>query len=587
MNLGLRHRITFTYALLFVLILSGLGVWLSEVFSRQHESSLESGLRNDANLVAELIGQADPGSLRAIADRVSQELNVRVTIIDREGHPLAETARPVEELENHLDRPEVQTALQNETGVFRRYSATVGAELLYVAAPIRNSQGEITGVLRLSYSLAEIHAVARKVRLLIFSSLAAGLIISLILGWLVTGAATRSLAVLANKARNFGQGIFHNHKEIHSRDEIGELETVFNDMAANIISSMAMQDRERTRIEQILRSLPVGVLVVESRGILVAANSAARDILGAYPGGENRPLVHLTRNWHVNQFVNSLLAGAGPDKQEIVVSGDEGSKFILLHGALVPEQDGNAEAEVVVVLQDVTSIRLLEQQRRDLVANVSHELRTPLTAIQGFAETLREGQVDEDTSRRFLDIISQESQRLARLLNDLLNLSRLEARGRRIQGSCNLLEVTEGVTHLLGELAAARGKAMQVDVAENIRVNMDRDYVEQILMNYVDNALKYTPEGAKICIGAEVQDDNFVRLFVLDTGPGIPLQEQKRVFERFFRVDKSRGREAGGTGLGLAIVKHIVEGFGGQVGVVSHPGHGTSFWATLPLKLLD
>lgn len=584
MFLGLRYKITITYSLLFCLILSGLGIWLAGVFSQQYENSLETRLKNDASLTAGFISRAEPELLDEVASQVSEELGVRVTIINSIGQPLAETARPVEELENHIERPEIQAALRGELGESRRYSATVGADLLYVAAPFHDSAGQIAGVVRLSYSLKEIQFATRRIRLLIFGALMVGLGVSLVLGWLITGAATRSLAVLSRRAKDFGQGSFSNHREIRSRDEIGQLEMVFNEMAARVISSMAKQDRERIRVEQILRSLPVGVLVVDRAGTLVAANDAAGDILNANPAGINKSLIGFTRNWDINAFVSSLLSGRDPGKQEMAISNGEGRKHILLQGAPVPAGNQGTRDEVVVVLQDVTGIRQLEQQRRDLVANVSHELRTPLTAIQGFAETLLEEKVDDATAQHFIEIIRQESLRLSRLLNDLLNLSRLESGSRRKQGITRLKQAAEDVAGLLRELARARGKDLIVDIAGDILVSVDRDYVEQILMNYIDNALKYTPEGTEIRVGAEVQDDGFARLFVLDNGPGIPPQEQKRLFERFFRVDKSRGREAGGTGLGLAIVKHIVEGFGGGVGVVSYPGSGTSFWATLPLK---
>ena len=583
MFFSIRHKITLTYALLFVLIFLVLGTWLSGVLARQYEQNLETNLLNNARLVAGFINQVDAESLKGYVDKVGEELEVRVTVIDAQGLPLAETDRTLGELDNHLDRPEVQKALIGDVGVARRFSSTLNANMLYVAAPIPGDDG-ITGVMRLSRSLTDIKAATRNIRLVIFGAMIAGLGFSGLFGWLLARAITRSVETLIRKARDFGKGSFSNHKEVRSRDEIGELELVFNDMADSILTNMASQDRERSRVEKILRYLPVGVLVIDGNGLLVAANNAAREILGSSPGGEKQPLTHLTRNWQVNEFVNTLLVNREDSQQEIILSGGNGRQFIRLRGAAVVKAGAGEQGEVVVVLQDVTDLRLMEQQRKDLVANVSHELRTPLTAIQGFAETLLEEDMDTETSRHFIGIIRQESVRLSRLLNDLLNLSRLEGKARRKQGTSNLREVATGVVKVMSEMAKARGKELNAEIGDEIVVDVEQDYVEQILTNFIDNALKFTPEGTRVRVVSEVQDNGFVRLAVLDTGPGISPEEQKRLFERFFRIDKARGRDAGGTGLGLAIVKHIVEGFGGQVGVVSHPGSGTSFWATLPIK---
>jgi len=584
MVFSIRHKITFTYALLFVLIFLVLGIWLSGVFSQQYEENLETSMANDARLMAGLIDITDSLGLKDFTGLAGSELDVRVTVVDSQGFPLAETARPVEELENHISRPEIKAAVGGEVGISRRYSTTVKAEMLYLAAPIYDSQGRTIGALRLARSLEEISAAIGKLRMAIFWVLLVGLGVSWILGWLLARAITRPLATLTRKARDFGKGNFINYKEIPANDEIGELELVFNDMATDILRSMAVQDLERTQVEQILRYLPVGVLVIGENGLLLAVNNFARELLDANPSGENMPLTHLTRNWQVNNFVKALLSTKEDRQQEIVITKDSQILYIRMRGAIVKRAQDGSQGEVVVVLQDVTDLRVLEQQRKDLVANVSHELRTPLTAIQGFSETLLDEMVDENTTRHFLNIIRQESLRLSRLLNDLLNLSRLEGSSKRKLGICNLREVTEAVVKLLNELAIARGKELLVAVPQDIDVNVDSGYVEQILMNYIDNAIKYTPQGTKIQVDAEIQDNGFVRVVVLDTGPGIALHAQKRLFERFYRLEKSRGGEAGSTGLGLAIVKHIVEGFGGKVGVVSHPGSGTSFWATLPLN---
>jgi two-component system phosphate regulon sensor histidine kinase PhoR len=290
----------------------------------------------------------------------------------------------------------------------------------------------------------------------------------------------------------------------------------------------------------------------------------------------------LTRNYQLLTFVRELAQGKAPERVETdTFSEDSRRKTLRLMGTTIQQ---GASTEIVVVLQDITDLKLLEQQRKDLVANISHEIRTPLTAIQGFAETLLDQETDLDTTRSFLGIIRDEAVRLSRLLSDILNLSRLEGGRSRKTGFCNLLEVAEDVVSILSEQARAKEQKLAININQKINVAVEGDYVRQVMMNYVDNAVKYSPQGTEIKIGAEIQDNGMARIAVIDNGPGISPQDQQRVFERFFRVDRSRQRQAGGTGLGLSIVKHLVEGFGGEVGVISHPGFGTSFWATLPLQ---
>lgn len=578
MFFSIRSKITLTYTVLFVITILLLGAYLTWFFSNQYSANLESNLLNDARLLAGFVGEQE--DLSAFVQRVAKDLNLRVTVIDTLGTPLAETARPVAELENHADRPEVAGALEGRPTTSRRYSSTVGNDMLYGAAPIYNQAGEIVGAFRLAQSLAEVQRAVSNIRMAIFGGALSGIILVWLIGSLVARAITGSLNTLTAKMRDFARGHFTDRTDVRGNDEVRELERVFNDMGASLKESLTILDRERTRVELILHSLPVGVLVIGSDGNLVAANSMARDILGLDQGGKNLPLTHLTRNYQLLAFVRELAQGKAPERVETdTFSEDSQRKILRLMGTTIQQGDS---AETVVVLQDITDLKLLEQQRKDLVANISHEIRTPLTAIQGFAETLLDQETDHDTTRSFLGIIRDEAVRLSRLLSDILNLSRLEGGRSRKVGFCNLLEVAESVISLLGEQARLKGQKISLEINHKIELAVEGDYVRQVLMNYVDNALKHSPAGSQIRMGADIQDNSMVRIVVIDNGPGIPPQDQQRVFERFFRVDKSRQRQGGGTGLGLSIVKHLVEGFGGQVGVISHPELGTSFWATLP-----
>ncbi len=584
MKFSIRNKITLTYTALFLVIFAILGSYLSIFFANQYTRDLEANLVNHAKLFSGFIDNMDRGFLEGYAQDISLSLGLRVTIIDIEGKPLVETAKPVDLLDNHIDRPEIQSALRGNIVTSKRFSDTVNADMVYAAAPIYNRHGELLGFFRLAKSLEEINDALAQIRFVIFTATIVGILFTWFFGAMISGAITKSLGKLTKKARDFGEGYFYPGSEIQSRDEIGELELVFNEMGKNISFMMDATSRENARIENILKNLPVGVLIINKKGLVEASNSAAKDILNTDIGGVNKPLIHLTRDYHVNEFVKKILAGEEKKQLEIILSDANGdSHFIRLIGAIVQSQKGETE-EMVVVLQDITDIRRLEQMRKDLVANVSHELRTPITAIQGFAETLLDEDVDEETTKHFLSIIKEESNRLTRLITDLLNLSKLESGFKKSkEGTSSLLQNLESVTRLLDEKIRAKNHQLIIDVKDDHVLAMDQDYVEQVLVNYIDNAIKYNPNGTTITVSAEKQDNGFLRFVVIDNGPGIPAKDQNRLFERFFRVERSRQRGVGGTGLGLAIVKHIVEGFNGEVGVRSS-STGTAFWATLPLK---
>lgn len=581
---SIKSRITITYTLLFVGIFAILGIYLSTFFGNIYINTLERELINNTKLLSGFVNTLDQQSLANYTYDVSSTLGLRVTIISIDGTPIVETATDVESLDNHLDRPEIQNALYGSVTTSRRYSNTIMSDMVYSAAPIYSSAGEVIGFFRLAKSLHQIEGFINSIRWVIFIASSVGVVFTWFFGGMIASALTSNIQKLTLKAKEFGKGHFKSVAEIVAQDEIGELELVFNEMGRNISTMMEESTKEKSRIENILKSLPVGVLVINKKGIVEASNSAARKMLGTDLKGVNKPLIHLTRDYHVNDFVKSLLKGQ-EQQLEVILSNSSGEpQFIRLKGAgLYKGVDGIPE-EIVVVLQDITDLRRLEQMRKDLVANVSHELRTPLTAIQGFSETLLDGDVDIETTQHFLKIIKEESNRLSRLITDLLNLSKLENNEKkRGEGVSNLNETAQSVARLFDDKLRQKSQELILDLPHKLNLAVEKDYVEQVLVNYIDNAIKYTPEKTRITISAEKEDNGYARIVVIDNGPGIPGSEQGRLFERFFRVEKSRHKSAGGTGLGLAIVKHIVEGFNGEVGVRSSK-EGTAFWATLPYK---
>ncbi|MBC7346383.1 MAG: PAS domain-containing protein [Clostridia bacterium] len=395
---------------------------------------------------------------------------------------------------------------------------------------------------------------------------------------------TQRLQELLPVAQAAARGDLEQQASIITGDEIGRLAAYFNEIIARWRGSLREISRERDQLDAILTSMSDGVMAVDRAGRVVLVNRAAREMLGvsaADPVG--RSVLETVRHYEVDAAVQAVLAQGTRLEKEIRLHPTLPTTYRL---SLVPiVGEGGQRTGAVLVLQDVTQVRQLERLRSEFVANVSHELRTPLTSIKGFAETLLEGAAaDKGLRQKFLEIIITEANRLHRLIDDLLILSHAENRQFELKrGQADLHQVVAKVEELLLPLAQAKGLALQLDLPPTLpSLPIHEDYLGQILLNLMDNAVKYTPAGGKVTISARVANGE-LEVAVQDTGIGIPAEALPRLFERFFRVDKARSRELGGTGLGLAIVKHLLERHGGRIRVTSAPGKGTRFVFNLPL----
>lgn len=382
------------------------------------------------------------------------------------------------------------------------------------------------------------------------------------------------------------------------RDEVADLADALNETAARLDATIQSLSGERNRSSAILRSMVEGVAVVDARERLVFFNRAFAAILNLDgQKTEGRPLIEAVRNSQLVALIRKALQGEEGLQTDIATGFVQQRNFSVTAAPVIPLDSALAAAApgkpaepakpsgAVVVLHDVTELRRLERVRQDFVANVSHEFKTPLTAIQGFAETLLAGAIDDPrNNRRFLEIIREHAARLARLTDDLMKLARIEAGKLEVQLSpVNLAEVAEGCEETAVMKAQRKQIALQMDVPATLPLARgDANLLHEVLQNLLDNAVQYTPSGGKIHITAAARERDVV-VTVADTGIGIPLAEQERIFERFYRVDAARSREAGGTGLGLSIAKHIVEAHGGRIWLESEVGAGSKFFFSVPL----
>jgi two-component system phosphate regulon sensor histidine kinase PhoR len=562
----------------------GLTVPYVEVTLERHETDLLfHRLRAEAAVAADALPWGEGPALDQACARLAGSLGVRITVIAADGRVLGESARASAGLETHADRPEVRAALAAGTGRSVRYSSTVGARLLYVAR--RQDEGGRLRVVRLAVPLTAVAARVAALRRLLLAGLSGATLLGLAAALALSRRMLRRIRRLVVFARRLAAGEAPPYLAAERADDLGLLETQLGEMARSVAATIAALRVEQERLEAILRGMVEGVVVTDLAGEIVLMNARARELLGVPAGadGRGRPLVELARDPALAEIPRELGRAADTVSRDVTLAGGDGPTLQVnaarLHGA-----DG-APFGFVLVLHDVSELRRLEVIRRDFVANVSHELRTPLTAIKGYAETLLGPAGDDrETARRFLTVIDRHSERLGRLIDDLLTLSDLELGRTPLRlAAVPVGPVFDDVLQILAARIAAGGIEVTAHVAPGTPpVKADGDRLRQVLINLVDNAIKYTPRGGTVGVRAEPVAPEAVEIAVQDTGVGIPAQALPRLTERFFRVDKARSRELGGTGLGLAIVKHIVQAHGGQLAIASVLGKGTTVRVTLP-----
>ncbi len=565
--------------------------WLVVTLERDQITTLVTRLEGDAHVAAAVLPWTHGPALDRACAELAGRLDARITVVAPDGVVLGESSQPSEKLVNHADRPEIQAALHDGQGHAVRRSETVGRRLLYAAW--LQERGDERRVVRIAVPLSSITEHLLGLRGPVFTGLAVAAGLGFLVAWLLSGAMLRRIQRLVRFAAALAHGTPPPPLGPERNDDLGLLEARLAEMARDVNATLATVRVERERLEAILRGMVEGVLVTDLDGRVVLLNTRARELLDLPrdldPAGH--PLVELVRDPGLAELPRELAAGLSVVSRDVSLAGGSGP-VVQVNGARLTGQDGKPFG-LVLVLHDVTELRRLETVRRDFVANVSHELRTPLTAIKGYAETLLGAAGDDRaTALRFLEVVDRHSERLGRLIDDLLTLSDLEfGRTPFRRRPIPVGPAIDDVLQILAERAAQHGVAVMSDVAPDLPLAFaDGDQIRQVLINLVDNAIKYSTEGGRVVVRArsgELGGAPAVVLSVADTGVGIPSQDLPRLTERFFRVDKARSRELGGTGLGLAIVKHIVQAHGGRLTIESALGQGTTVQVALPAALAD
>ncbi|PYN29960.1 MAG: PAS domain-containing sensor histidine kinase [Candidatus Rokuibacteriota bacterium] len=524
---------------------------------------------------------ASPAEVRAFASRGSRPTGSRITVIAADGRVLGDSEVAVDDLprvENHGSRPEVLAARAGGVGRDRRTSATIGASLLYVALPIVDG-ARVIGVIRVALPVAAVTSSYAAIHRVMLAGGLVALVVAFGIGLFVARRVTKPVVQMQAIAHQMSEGDFTVRAPIRSPDEIGALGRALNGLAARLREKVHDLGHEQAKATAILDGMIEGVIAVDGRDVILLLNERARSMFGLdATRGEGKPFLEVIRNTELHEaFREGRAAGESSVSNRELRLASPVERRVQVNA--VPLRLGESEVGVVMVLHDVTELRRLEQVRTEFVANVSHELRTPLTAIQGYLETLLTGALEEqENARRFLEIVFRHTERLGRLLNDLTDLSNIEL--GRVSLKLAPTRLDEAVDAVLA-IMAAKAKSGQVALRSQLPRDLppvlaDRDRLVQILINLVDNAVKYTPEGGRVTVRVQEPAGGWIEVDVVDTGIGIPPADLPRITERFYRVDKARSRELGGTGLGLAIVKHLVFAHGAQLRIESEPGRGTT-----------
>ncbi len=552
-------------------------------------NSVSESLRKQAAMVGEILrprfSEGDTVFIDSFCDRLGSNSPYRLTVLAPDGSILGDSAGSPSKMENHTTRPEIKEAMGGVTGSATRYSFTVNKDLVYVALPIIQD-GVIIGIVRTSTSIERLSHILT----FFYEKLAIAIFLLVIvvagLSLIVSRRISKPIAELKTAAQRYANGDFDQSVNPGGATEIQELAAAINSMVAELRTRLNTMTRQRNELESLLSEMVEAVIVVDTSKRIVRMNHAAEEIFQTTLfQASGRQILESIRNGRLNEFVARTLSSALPIEDELTVIGTP-DKILQAHGTLISDTQGTPIG-ALIVLNDISRLKNIDQIRKDFVANVSHELKTPVTSIKGFLETLKDGAINDPvTATRFLDIAIKHTDRLTAIIEDLLKLSRVEqdaCRGAMKMEKASVCEPVRSVVKFLETMAQEKDIEIVTECDPSVEIEINRQLFEQALSNLLDNAIKYSQEGSEVSIKAKATNHEAL-IEVKDTGCGIPRDQLPRIFERFFRVDRARARDTGGAGLGLSIARHIINLHSGRIDVTSGIGQGSVFTIRIPLK---
>ncbi len=558
-----------------------------QYYIQQKAADLQQIARVIENQIVHGILSSDFGSIDSLCKSLGKKSETRITVILPGGEVIGDTEKDVWKMDNQMGRPEIIEALKGKAGVSIRYSSTVHKNMLYVALPeyeTENDNSKLIGFLRLSVPITFIESFVNSIRwkiglagLLIALSAA---FISLLVSWRIS----RPLETMKRGVEKFAAGDLSFRLSLPHTDEMSRLAEALNHMASQLDEKIRTIIRQRNEQQAVFESMSEGVIAVDKEERLISINKAAEKLFNIETTrAAGRSIQEVIRNTELQQLILTVLEGNKSIEKEITLW-SKGECFLQVDGTVLKDTQGETIG-VLVVINDITRLRQLENHRRDFVANVSHELRTPLTSIKGYVETLLDGAIDDKKAARpFLEVIAKQAENLRAIVEDLLSLARLEQEEDKtpvILEEALLKNVLNSAIQVCLPEAAEKNIKITLSCKKDVKAKFNFQLLEEALVNLIDNAVKYSDPETHIHVMAEKTGSEVI-ITVQDQGRGIKRDHLPRIFERFYRVDKARSRKLGGTGLGLAIVKHIAQVHHGNVTVESEIGKGSRFSINLP-----
>jgi two-component system phosphate regulon sensor histidine kinase PhoR len=584
---SLLWHVFFSYLLVILVSLVAL-TWLASnsmrhFFLEKTQGDLQTRALLFENYILEHLEPLDEQSIDRLCKKIGPSAFTRLTVILPSGRVIGDSEENPQKMDNHLDRPEILDAMEKDVGASTRYSPTLGKQLMYLAVPLKRNSRTVAFV----RAAIQVDSVDRDIVAIQIKMAFSGLIIAglaTLLSLLVSHRIRRPIEEIRRGAERFSRGDFQVPLPVSAIKEIGELSETLNTMAQELQKTVSTITEQRNELGAVLSSMAEGVLAMDMEERIIGMNHAASVIFECDPKQvQGRTIQEVIRHPELQSLVTKALASEGAVERDVVLYLKE-ERVLNGHGTILRDGEGK-RVGVLVVLNDITRLRKLENIRKDFVANVSHEIRTPITAIKGFVETLRDGAMQSpQDAERFLGIVQNHVQRLESLVEDLLSLSRIEEETEKeavILEDKPIKEVLVGAIQLCEVKAEPKRIRMELSCTEDVAARINPSLLEQAVVNLLDNAVKYSEPGKSVWVEMDTKEQEIL-IRVRDEGCGIEKQHQERLFERFYRVDKARSRKLGGTGLGLAIVKHIMEAQGGRVSMESQPGRGSTFTLHLP-----
>ncbi|MBN2240710.1 MAG: HAMP domain-containing protein [Dehalococcoidales bacterium] len=579
---SIQWRITISFTLIVVILMTGMGIYLTDYARDIQIERVRSSLKKQAVITGEMIRSciSDPArtsDLNRLVNEVGLSADERITVIDEQGTVIGDSEEDITVMENHSERPEFRDAFETGYGESTRYSTTLGYNMMYVSIPIVD-EDEVLGAVRVSLPLDDIEKMTGNVITSITIALIIAVILVVISAWLISRLITRPLRELTEASIKISSGELNQRIDVGTMDETGRLARAFNAMSVNLAEKIDTISRERARLSRIMDNIADGVIMTSNDGIIITINKAAEHIFNIKEGkAAGSSLVEVIHDHETGELLKSCLATGM--EQENQFESAHYRRFLRVMG--VPVKLTRTEG-ILLLIQDLTELRSMQTMRRELIGNISHDFRTPLAGIKAMAETLQDGALDDrEAALDFLIRIEGEVDRLTQMVAELTELSRIETGRADVQRTAvdiNAL-IGEAVTQLQPQAERKNITIILLTDEDLPEIQLDRERMKQVIINLLHNAVKFTGQNGEIIIRTGF-DNTSVTFQITDNGIGIAAKDLPHIFERFYMADRSR--TGGGTGIGLAIARHVVENHGGAITVTSSEGTGSTFSIRLP-----